>query len=295
MIGKVTFNVTEQYDGCMLKVFLRGCCGVSASLLTQLKRVENGILVNGSHARSVDIIHTGDAVVLTFPEEKSDIPPVSLPISVLFEDDHVIVYNKPPFMTTHPVHGHQGDTLANAAAFYAMKKGEHYAFRAVNRLDRDTSGALLAAKDAFSAALLPKSADKVYYGVCEGILEEGGTIDAPIRFKAGHSIQRETGEGGITAVTHYAPVTSGNGHTLLRFVLETGRTHQIRVHMASIGHPLAGDDMYGGSRKLIARQALHCGEVTFLHPVTKERMIVKAEIPSEFFDVLNITEPLGSF
>ncbi len=282
MSVSVIFTVKEQYNGCQLKVFLRRECDVSASLLIQLKKTENGLFLNGVHARSIDIIHTGDIVTLTFPEDHSEIPPVDLPISVLYEDDHIIVYNKPPFMTTHPVHGHQGDTLANAAAFYALQKGEHYAFRSVNRLDRDTSGALLAAKNAFSAALLPKSAKKVYIGVCEGIITDSGTIDAPIRFKEGHTIQRETGEGGISAVTHYTPIKSGSGHTLLRFTLETGRTHQIRVHMSSIGHPLAGDDMYGGSRDFIGRQALHCGEISFIHPVTHEHITVNAGIPQEF-------------
>ncbi len=146
----------------------------------------------------------------------------------------------------------------------------------------DTSGALLAAKNAYAAALLPKSVSKVYVGVCEGIIKTKGTVDKPIRLKEGHTIERETGEGGVRAVTHYEPLLSGNGHTLLRFTLETGRTHQIRVHMSSIGNPLAGDDLYGGSRALIGRQALHCAEVSFVRPISNEEITVKAPLPEEF-------------
>ena len=282
---KVNFTVGDG-DGGRLREFLRRKCGVTASLLTQLKRVERGITVNGEHARVIDTIAAGDTVTITLPDDNNEIPPVKLPIEVLYEDEHVIVYNKPPFMPAHPVHGHQGDTLANAAAYYAKTRGESYSFRAVNRLDRDTSGALLAAKNAYAAPLLQGSVGKVYVGVCEGILEGSGTIDAPIRLKEGHTIERQTGEGGQPAVTHYEAVASGGGHTLLRFTLETGRTHQIRVHMASIGHSLAGDDMYGGSRAHIKRQALHCSEISFDHPISRERLTVKAPIPDEFFELL---------
>lgn len=286
----ISFTVGSASDGILLKSFLRGSCGVSASMLTQLKREERGITRNGEHARAIDRLRAGDVITITLPDEHSDIPPVELPITVLYEDEHVIIYDKPPFMTTHPVHGHQGDTLANAAAYYARQKGEHYAFRAINRLDRDTSGVLLAAKNAYAAALLPKSVGKVYVGVCEGIVACAGTIDKPIRIKEGHTIERETGDGGVPAVTHYEPTACKDGHTLLRFTLETGRTHQIRVHMASIGHPLAGDDMYGGSRTRISRQALHCAEISFTHPITHERMTVRSELPREFWELLGASE-----
>lgn len=278
----IKFIVKEEYDGARLREFLRRTCSVSASILTQLKRRERGIEINGVHARVVEKIKAGDVVSITLPDEKNEIPPVCLPIKILYEDEHVIAYDKPPFMAAHPVHGHQGDTLANAAAFYALSKGESYAFHAINRLDRDTSGVLLAAKNGYSAPLLAKTAKKVYIGVCEGLVSGSGTINAPIRLKEGHTIERETGEGGVPAVTHYRALKFGNGHTLLSFTLETGRTHQIRVHMASIGHPLAGDDMYGGSRELIDRQALHCAEMTFVHPITGECVTIGSPLPSGF-------------
>lgn len=287
MSTKLKFKVEEDYNNKTVKEFLRRKCDVSSTLLRQLKLVENGITRNGGHIRSVDILKNGDEVVLNLPEEKNDITPVNLPIEILYEDEHIIIFNKAPFMAVHPVHGHIDDTLANAAAYYAKSKREIWTFRAINRLDRDTSGVLLAAKNAYAAARLPKSVKKKYIAVCEGILEDGGTVNAPIRLKEGHSIQREVGEGGIFAVTHYKPITNRNNHTLVEFDLETGRTHQIRVHMSYLGYPLAGDDMYGGSLCFINRQALHCGEISFIHPITNEFMRVQSELPREFLEILD--------
>ena len=283
---KINFKVNEDYDKKLVKEFLRRKCEVSSTLLRQLKLIDNGITRNGEHIRAVDTVNVGDEIVITLPEEKNDITPVNLPIDILYEDEHIIIFDKAPFMAVHPVHGHIDDTLANAAAYYAKTHGELWTFRAINRLDRDTSGTLLAAKNAYAAARLPKTVKKKYIAVCEGTIENGGTVDAPIRLKEGHSIQREVGEGGVRAVTHYKPIEWGNNHTLVEFDLETGRTHQIRVHMSYLGYPLAGDDMYGGSRALINRQALHCGEVSFIHPITNEFMRVESQLPKEFTHIL---------
>ena len=282
----IKFTVPDEYSGIRLREYLRKKCGVSASLLTSLKQYPEGITLNGVHARVTEILKSGDITVIMLPDDECTAEPADLSAEILYEDEHIIVFNKPPYMPTHPVRGHQNDTLANAAAFLAQKKGQKYTFRAINRLDRDTSGALLAAKNSYAAALLPKTVHKIYVGVCEGIITQGGTIDAPIRLKEGHTIERETGEGGISAVTHYEPIFSGGGHTLLRFRLETGRTHQIRVHMASIGHSLAGDDMYGGSLEFISRQALHCAEISFQHPITNKQITEIAPIPQEFFALI---------
>ena len=283
---KINFKVNEDYDKKLVKEFLRRKCEVSSTLLRQLKLIDNGITRNGEHIRAVDTVNVGDEIVITLPEEKNDITPVNLPINILYEDEHILIFDKAPFMAVHPVHGHIDDTLANAAAYYAKTHGELWTFRAINRLDRDTSGTLLAAKNAYAAARLPKTVKKKYIAVCEGTIENGGTVDAPIRLKEGHSIQREVGEGGVRAVTHYKPIEWGNNHTLVEFDLETGRTHQIRVHMSYLGYPLAGDDMYGGSRALINRQALHCGEVSFIHPITNELMRVESQLPKEFTHIL---------
>ena len=283
---KIKFIADKDYDKKLVKEFLRRKCEVSSTLLRQLKLIDNGITRNGEHVRAVDVLNVGDEIVITLPEDTNDITPVNLPIDILYEDNHIIVFNKAPFMAVHPVHGHIDDTLANAAAYYSASKGEVWTFRAINRLDRDTSGALLAAKNAYAAARLPKTVKKKYIAVCEGILENGGTIDEPIRLKEGHSIQREVGEGGVRAVTHYKPVKHGNNHTLVEFNLETGRTHQIRVHLSYLGYPLAGDDMYGGSLEFINRQALHCGEVSFIHPITNEFMKIECPLPGEFWGLI---------
>lgn len=277
------FTVPEELDGITVGKFLRQHCSVSARMLTKLKRVENGITRNGEHIRSIDILHSGDTVDLIFPDDSVHITPVDLPVEIVYEDDSVIVYNKPPFMPVHPVHEHQLDTLANAAAYHMLKTGESYTFRAVNRLDKDTSGLVLVAKNAYAAAFLPNHTEKVYIALCEGKIEGSGTIDAPLRLKEGHTIQREIGEGGERAVTHYTAIKNyGDEYTLLEIRLETGRTHQIRAHFSCRGFPLAGDDMYGGSKERFPRQCLHCTEITFTHSANCKAIALRSDI--DFFD-----------
>lgn len=271
------FTVPNEFDGICVKNFLRRYCNVSARLLTKLKIEPDGITANGKHIRSIDILHGGDIVRLKLPEENNNILPVNLHIDVLYEDSNVIVYNKPPFMPVHPVHEHQSDTLANAAAYYAEKNGEKYNFHAINRLDRDTSGIVLCAKDRYSAAFLPEHTEKLYFALCEGKLIGKGTINEPIRLKEGNNIQREIGNGGLNSVTHWRTIEYFFGHSLLECKLETGRTHQIRVHMSGIGYPLAGDDMYGGSRKYFSCQCLHCGKIEFIQPVSKEKICISSK------------------
>ena len=277
------FIVPEDLDGITVKTFLRRHHNVSARLLAKLKRIENGMTVSGRTVRSVDILKAGDEIFLSMPEDTILIEPQKLDIEVVYEDNDVIVFNKPPHMTIHPVGKIQAGTLANAAAEYALSKGESYTFRAVNRLDKDTSGLVLAAKNSFSASFLKGKAEKVYIALCHGKITGTGTIDKPLRIKEGHSIQRETGEGGKKAVTHYEAIKNfDEEYTLLRIRLETGRTHQIRAHFSCEGHPLAGDDMYGGSREHFPRQCLHCAEISFVHPVTGETVMLKRDI--DFFD-----------
>ena len=279
----MNFTVPQELDGITVQNFLGKYCQVSARLLAKLKRVENGITSGGKLIRSIDILHYGDIVELLLPENESEIIPVEIPIDAVYEDDFVIVYNKPPYMPVHPVREHQLDTLANGAAFYALKKGENFVFHAVNRLDKDTAGLVLAAKNSYAAAFLPENTEKRYMALCEGIVEGSGTINAPLRLKEGHTIQREIGEGGVNAVTHYEAVRHYSGkYTLLSIQLETGRTHQIRAHFSGIGHPLAGDDMYGGSREHFPRQCLHCAEIRFVHPISRQTVTVCRE--TDFFE-----------
>ena len=279
------FTVPDEMDGISVRSFLRRQCGVSARLLAKLKRTENGMTVNGRIVRSIDILRGGDTVCLVFPQDSPEIVPVMMGLDIVYEDDSILITDKPPFMPVHPVHVHQLDTLANGVMYYLQSRGEGCTFRAVNRLDRDTSGLVMIAKNSFAHTFLSHNTEKKYMALCEGIISSEGTIDAPIELAPGHTIQRRVGENGVRAVTHYRPLETLSGHTLLELSLETGRTHQIRTHLSYLGHPLAGDDMYGGSVEIFRRQCLHCSEMSFIHPLTRERIILKSP-PEDWLSVL---------
>ncbi len=286
---RITFTVPNEYDKIDAKTFLRKHCDVSARTLSKLKRTNLGITRNGELLKTTDILNASDIVVLSLPDDVNLIKAVEGKLDILFEDEYIMVVNKPPFMPVHPTKIHQEDTLANIVSYYMKSKGEHYTFRAVNRLDRDTSGCLLLAKDRYCANTLPASVTKEYVAVCEGEISESGTIDRPIKVMEGRSIQRVVCDDGARSITHYQPLLVKNNHTLVRFILETGRTHQIRCHMSSIFHPLAGDDMYGGSLEFINRQALHCAKVSFTHPITKEYINITCDIPTDMCRILSAT------
>ncbi|MEE0858076.1 MAG: RluA family pseudouridine synthase [Acutalibacteraceae bacterium] len=278
----LSFTVPEQFNNTQAKWFLRNYCNISARLLTSLKMVPLGISRNGELLRVVDTIYKGDIIKIKLPQDDNKIEPVNLPLDICYEDEHVLLLNKPPYMPVHPTHDHIYDTLANGVAYYLKNKNLNISFRAINRLDRDTTGLVLVAKHSYSAANLVKNVKKTYIAVCEGEIAESGTINANIALLPGHTIQRIAGVvDGVYAVTHYKPLLIKNNHTLVEFDLETGRTHQIRVHMSYINHPLAGDDMYGGSLEYIKRQALHCQKITFLHPITHKEITVTTELPKD--------------
>lgn len=247
--------------------------GISRRLITRLKRTQNGITRDGELIRTIDTVSTGDKIILSEQDSKLLEPNGRLDVEILYEDDQLIIFNKPPFMPVHPSIKHQGDTLGNFFAYHCP----NLTFRPVNRLDRDTSGCAIVAKNQFSAKALQRSYEKVYYAVCHGVFENTeGTVSAPIAREQESIIKRCVRSDGQTAVTHYKVLKQDKKYTLLEFYLENGRTHQIRVHMAYIGHPIAGDDMYGGSREDYPHQALHCGKVTFLHPVSGEKITITA-------------------
>lgn len=291
---KIVFIVPEQYDSIPLRGFLRGFIHLSAHQTARLKRQAGGITRNGKPVIAPDLLHAGDRITLTFPDDDKTAEPVALEVPVIFEDADLLVLDKPAFMPMYPCPGHDRDSLANAAAYLQMASGEQNSFRPVYRLDRDTTGLVLLAKNSFAAAKLSGAVRKTYLAVCEGVLKGSGVINLPIGLKPGHSIQRAVVQSGIAAVTRWRAVKTGQNHSLVAIHLKTGRTHQIRVHFSSYGHPLAGDDMYGGSLEEIGRQALHCTEIRFRHPVTGERIRLRSPLPQDMSqlatgkDILNI-------
>lgn len=289
--NKISFTVPSDVEKIDAKTFLRKHCDISARTLSKLKRTHLGITRNGELLRTCDTLYASDVVVLSLPDDTNSITAIPGELDILYEDEHILVVNKPSNMPVHPTKIHQLDTLANIVSFYMKKTNHVYTFRAINRLDRDTSGCVIIAKDRYTASVVVPSVQKQYIAVCEGEITSNGTVDKPISVMPGRSIQRIVTDSGARSITHYFPLKYSNDHTLTRFVLETGRTHQIRCHMSSIGHPLAGDDMYGGSLKFIKRQALHCYSVSFVHPVTKREIFVTAPIPKDmtliFSDSIN--------
>lgn len=280
------FIVPPPYDGMLLKYFLRREAGVTARLLARLKRVEGGIQLNGKPVYVIEPVHAGDTVELFPPAGETAAPPEKLPFPVLYENERLLAVNKPAGMPVHPSPGHDRDSLLNAFSSWLLRENRPaFAFRPLYRLDRDTTGVILLAKDGYTAATLPEKIQKEYRAVCQGILTGEGKIDLPIGLEPGSRIRRSTdadSENPVPAVTHWQALKNDGTHTLLSFHLETGRTHQIRVHMASIGCPLAGDDLYGGSREKIPSQALCCASVWFFQTGGEKTAAISVPVPEQW-------------
>jgi 23S rRNA pseudouridine1911/1915/1917 synthase len=247
--------------------------------LTHLYRMEHNVLVNGIKASWKFPLNLGDKVLikLSAEEELNDTPHFFHDVQVLFEDDHVIVFNKPAFMNTHPNDEMDENTLLHAAQFYLYSKGDQVDIRHVHRLDRDTTGAILFAKHALAGAILDRMLEKhelkrTYIAIVHGHLKkQQGTIHEPIGRDRHHPTRRRVSPSGQDAITHYQVIKFEKGHSYIKCWLETGRTHQIRVHLSHIGNPLVGDILYGG-KPLFKRQALHAAKLEFTHPITGEEI-----------------------
>ncbi|WP_287023543.1 RluA family pseudouridine synthase [Cohnella sp.] len=227
-----------------------------------------------------------------FPREERDFPPDWMELNVLYEDDFTLVVNKPAGIEVHPSEKGQRRTLAHAVSAYYELSNQDVRIRHIHRIDKETTGPILYAKNEFAhyqydKAMREKKIERVYLALAEGVIPQNkGTIDKPIGQDRHHSTRRRISETGDPAVTHYEVVERFKDHTLVRLRLETGRTHQIRVHLSSIGHPLAGDGLYGGKRGLISRQALHGERLIWHHPWTNERLSVQAPLPDDFAEAL---------
>ena len=267
----------------------------SRHLLIQIKYQQNGLLLDGISIRSNQKLHAGQILRAAIPhiEPNENLVPVDLPFSIVYEDSDLIVLNKPAGMPVHPSHGHYDDTLSNALAYYYRQRGELFTARSVGRLDRDTSGLVLFSLHELSACILAeqmrnREIHREYRAICTGTLPEAGCIRAPIARAHDSTIERIVDDvRGEPAVTHFERLAVCNGFSLAAVRLETGRTHQIRVHMKHIGHPLPGDFLYHPDYSRIARQALHSYKLSFLHPITKQPMVFTAPIPEDMQALLS--------
>lgn len=280
------YRIGPEHAGITVETYLRRVCGYSSRVLVKLKHYPDGLTLNGEHIRTVDRLSEGDLLGVNFRSFESTILATDLCVPVLYEDADVLVFAKPADMPVHPAKKNQENTLGNHYAWIMEERNEPAVFRPVNRLDRDTSGACVVAKHQHAASLLNGKVQKSYLALVCGITPPSGTVDAPIARRDDFDILRMVSPLGQSAVTHYRALGVGGGCTLLRLWLETGRTHQIRVHMSHIGHPLEGDLRYGGRPDLLTRQALHCEQVTFSRVEDGSCVTVQAPLPQDFIAAL---------
>lgn len=288
MNRNIIYRIEEAADGVLISRYLRNR-HYSAQNLIDLKKRADSIWLNGEPVFQNVRVKPGDLLEVRIVETQisAHIPPVQHPIAIVYEDEDLIVLNKAAGMPIHTSMHQYENTLANALAYYYKQQGKPFVYRCINRLDRDTSGLTIVAKHSVSAGILgsmvaAKSGGnpdlpeirREYLAIVRGEVSPAqGTIDAPLSRKPGSIIEREVDfENGERAVTHYRVLKQQNGHSLVSLELETGRTHQIRVHMQYIGHPLIGDYLYNPDMEWIGRQALHSYRLAFTHPITWERM-----------------------
>ncbi|WP_051317260.1 RluA family pseudouridine synthase [Ectobacillus panaciterrae] len=277
----------------LIREFLR-TKGISKAALTDIKFKGGSITVDESTVNVRHRLQKGETLRIVFPpEERSEgMPSENIPLDVVYEDEYVVVLNKEPYMSTIPSREHPHGTVANALLYHYDQQLLQSTVHVVTRLDRDTSGLMLIAKNRFMHHLLSeqqkeKKIRRTYEALVHGIVEQhNGTIDAPIARKADSIIERTVHEDGQRAVTHFRVLERFQHISRVELELETGRTHQIRVHMAHLGHPLLGDDLYGGERGQMDRQALHSKALRFYHPVLERELMFTAALPSDMKEVL---------
>ena len=286
MDKRLNATVPAGMDGKTVKDVARSLLSLSSTRLKKAKRVPGGVRVNGQDVFVTHVVRAGDAVSILIEQEGAASPgvvPTPGEVDVVYEDEHLLVLNKPANMPVHPSAGHFDDSLANrcAARFGGV-------FRPVNRLDAGTSGLMVAARDAHVHALLCRALhtgdfERRYLAIAEGVFAgKRGVVDAPIARAEGSAIKRCVSPDGQRAVTHYRVLRNNSRFSLVELTLETGRTHQIRVHMAYLGHPLAGDFLYGTEDKeLIGRAALHAFSLRLTHPITGQTLEFERGLPDD--------------
>ena len=288
----ITYQINETFQNTTILQFLKKKHYTDKAIIA-LKKTPEGILLNGVWAYVNQKISSGDILTIKLSETESSekIVPEKLDMDIVYEDEDILVVNKPANMPVHPSQNHYTGTLANGIAYYFAAQRKPFIFRCVNRLDRDTTGLTILCKHQLASGILSNMVSerlikRTYLAICtdDGSLPQNGTINAPIARKEGSTIERIVdNEKGEDATTHFKKLLHlpDKQISLIQLRLETGRTHQIRVHMSSIGHPLIGDDLYGGDCTMINRQALHSYSLHFIHPVTLEEMYFEQELPED--------------
>lgn len=294
----IHYRIPNSYEGHKISEFLRNQ-GISTKSIIRLKSDVENVLLNDEPGFINRILKKDDRLTLCVKELESSkkIPPVDLPLSIIYEDEDILIVNKPANMPIHPSMNNYENTLGNAVAYYYMKKGEPFLYRCINRLDRDTTGLTILAKHYLSCGILydemeSREIKRTYYAIVENRtvfdapyahrLLQTGTIDLPLGRRPDSAIERIVDiKNGDKAITHYRVLATNDGLSLLELQLDTGRTHQIRVHMQAIGHPLIGDFLYNPKDTHMKRQALHAGKLSFRHPITKEILSFTAPVPQD--------------
>lgn len=294
MNRNIDYIIDEDSAGLRVEQFLRRK-RYSGQNLSEIKRMPKSILVNGVHYYMRQELSAGDHLQVRICETQNSekIPPTKLPLDIIYEDEDLLVLNKPAGMPIHPSLNNYTNSMANALAYYFQSQGKPFIFRCCNRLDRDTSGLTIVSKHLVSGSILSdmtkyREVHREYLAIARGsVTPSEGTIQAPLGRKEGTIIERTVDwEHGEDAVTHYKVVKEANGHSLVSLRLETGRTHQIRIHMKYLGYPLIGDYLYNPDMEYMTRQALHSHHMEFTHPITGEHMSFTAPLPEDMARVM---------
>lgn len=295
MKDKYTYTVTKDDENkeLQIKELLRHKFNFSSRLRTKIKK-HRGVTLNGAAVDPWMVPKTGDVIAVSIPDEISYFPPEPIPIHPIYEDDDLLIINKQPGVVVHPTNGHPDHTIANGVTQYMLDTNQSFKIRFINRLDRDTSGLLALGKnshaqDGFVKQMKSGLVEKKYLAVVKGVFpQDQGTIDEPLGRPDPDQVHRGVVAGGNPSITHFRVIERfASGYTLMELVLETGRTHQIRVHLSHLGFPIVGDTLYGcADDKLIKRQALHAESLSFLHPVTGLPLNLKAPLPDDMAQLL---------
>lgn len=287
---RLDFVVTRECEGVRVDALMRSRLHLSGTVIKRMKWLEDGILVDGQRVNTRFIPKVGQvlSVRLSDSERRSGVVPTPGELDIVYEDEDLVVINKAAGVSVHPGPGHYDDTLGNFLVHHFIQTGQQADFHPVHRLDRGTSGLLVCAKHAHAQERLKLQLHtpefvRTYLAVCEGVPEPtAGVIEEAIGPVPGSLMAQRICDDGKPARTHYEVLRSGNGRSLVKLVLDTGRTHQIRVHMAYIGHSLVGDFLYGTERpELIGRAALHAHRLVFRHPITEERLEFQISMPKD--------------